>query len=126
MIKNAKEAFENPTAEYIAKTIRVKGEDKLLTIQNPYTDAEAKTWDQQLAEATAFLADNNAATPLITAMATARSIAKAELVTKIMGNANAFRGAAGIILGQQQKFLDDLKAATQEQYKDLLNIIISW
>ena len=62
----------------------------------------------------------------ITVLAQSRGIAKSDLVSKIMENANAFRVAAGTILGQQQKFLEELRTATPGDYRELLTRIIAW
>jgi hypothetical protein len=97
---------------YVTKAIRTKGELKLNKVQHPYADNEAKTWDAQLTEARAFLADVTSITPLITQLAEARGITKADLVSKIVANADLFKAASGAILGQQQRLLDRL--ATEE------------
>lgn len=115
--------YKNPTASFVENQIRLKGEQKLLAIQHPYSDSEAKTWDTQLTEAEAFTANPLADTPLINNLAVGRGITKADLVGKIMENANLFRMASGAILGQQQKLLDRLST---EAPKTVLTDTINW
>lgn len=116
--------FTNPTKAYIEKTLRAKGELKLAAIQHPYADYEAKTWDVQLQEALAYQANPASSVPLLSQLALERGITLEVLVAKVMENANAFRTASGSILGQQQKFLDELK--TEIDLKALLNRVVSW
>lgn len=49
----------------------------------PPSKLEGESWAQQQAEANAYTADNTASTPLLSALATARSITVAEMVTKV-------------------------------------------
>ena len=123
-MNTVKSLFENPTKEYIEKSIRVKGELKLAAVQHPYSDNEVKTWSIQVEEAKAYLANNAASTPLITALAENRNITVAELVAKIMENATAFSTASGNILGQQQKYLDSVQTATD--LKGLYTEVLKW
>lgn len=90
--------------------IRIEGSKRLSDIASPYLPEERDTWPTQLAEATAWLANNTAPTPMVDALAAARGIPKADLITKIMGNADLFRTASGNILGQQQALLDQIDA----------------
>ena len=72
----------------------------------PYTAAERETWATQQREARAWLADNSAAVPMITAMAAVRGLTLAEMTGEIMENVALFEAASGYILGKQQQLLD--------------------
>jgi hypothetical protein len=89
--------------------IRRSAADKLIDLVKPYSEEERETWPRQEKEAKEYLADPQATVSLITGIATARGISVADLVTKIMENITAFETAAGTIIGQQQKELDELQ-----------------
>lgn len=84
-----------------------------------YPEDEIKSWPKQEIEARAWLADNNVATPWIDAAVVARGIAKSELVTKIIANADLFAPAHGQLTGKRQALRDQISALgetpTQEQ-----------
>ncbi len=85
---------------------------KLAAIANPYSDYERESWVMQSEEAAAYLVNSEAVTPLIDALVAGRWITKADIVTKITENNNLFRAACGAVLGEQQRRLDTLYAAT--------------
>ena len=88
--------------------IRTRYDQLLNSVVKPYVATERETWFTQLKEADEYLADNTVATPMLSAIATARGISVELLVTKIKENDTAFRSAAGTLLGQQQAELDAL------------------
>ena len=94
------------------REIRAEGSKRLLALATPYAPEERETWITQQREAESYLLDSAAPTPMIDAMATGRGISKTLLVSKIMENVNLFRAAAGAILGQQQRLLDETYATT--------------
>lgn len=96
-----------------ALEIRAGGAKRLLALAAPYTAEERETWANQQKEAAEYLADPAAETPMIDAMAALRGISKPVLVGKIMENVNLFRTASGQILGEQQRLLDCVYAATE-------------
>jgi len=100
--------------------IRTEGANRLEQIANPYVLGERLTWAIQLEEAAKYLSDNTANTPFIDQLAIYRNITKADLVTKIMENANAFRAASGMILGIQQKLLDQIDLITTKEELDAI------
>lgn len=77
-------------------------------ITDGYTEDEIKSWDMQLAEATAYNADNTASTPLLDSMIAVSGNAKADLVTRILAKAEAYSKAFGAALGKKQKAIADL------------------
>ena len=106
------EDFPEPTSEQLieveAKKIRQRYAQMMDDIVKPYTKTEQLTWDSQVKEADAYLLDNQAAIPMITALAQNRGVDLADLVTWIKENEAAYRIAIGTLLGQQQAELDQL------------------
>jgi hypothetical protein len=77
-----------------------------------YPADEIQSWFKQEAEARAYEADNNASTPLLSAMANARGITVADLAARVVTNADAYSVAAGALIGKRQKYEDSIEAAT--------------
>ena len=88
--------------------IRLKYLRQMQELIAPYMNSERETWFTQVTEAEAWLVNPLASVPMITAIAAARGTSLAELVSKIMENANLYRTAVGTLLGQQQAELDAL------------------
>lgn len=105
-----------------ALEIRAEGAKRLRAMAYPYTDEEQKTWVTQQSQALEYVADNTAPCVTIRNMATTRGVALADMVSRILGNATAFEPYIGTVLGQQQRLLDQIYAATD--YDSMLNI--SW
>ena len=76
---------------------------KAKELLNAYPDVERETWLQQRQEAAAYQADNSAATPLLSVIATARNITVADLVTKVLAKASEYDTSYGELLGKYQK-----------------------
>lgn len=108
------EDFPEPTAEQLldveARKIRQRYAQMMDDIVKPYTKTEQLTWDSQVKEADAYLADNQADVPMISALATNRGVQLHDLVAWIKGNEALYRVAVGTILGKQQAELDALYA----------------
>ena len=77
-----------------------------------YPETEVLTFDQQLIEAQAYMADDTAAVPLLSALASARGIELADLVQRVIAKSNAFTRLSGYIIGQRQALEDRLDACT--------------
>ena len=67
-----------------------------------YPEREIQSWPQQVKEAEALAADPQAATPLLTAIAEARSLPLAELASRVLGKMNAYSAASGALIGRRQ------------------------
>lgn len=85
-------------------------EGQIAAIKSGYPDSEVLSWSKQETEARAWTADNAAPTPLLTAMATARGIDKAELVTRVIAKADLFAQISGTLIGKRQALEDQLAA----------------
>ncbi len=90
-------------------------EQKAEAIAGKYPWFERDTWQDQEAEALAYLADPNAPTPLLTGIATQRGITVAELAQRVIDNARAWRAVAPDLCGQRQAASDQIEAAETEE-----------
>lgn len=98
--------------QYVEYAVRKWGNAELSKLAMPYGAAERETWHVQHREAEAWLADNGARIPLISAMCTARDIPVSVMVGKIMENVDLFQYLAGNIMGRQQGLIDQIYQAT--------------
>lgn len=71
---------------------------------------EQDSWAQQRAEAEAYTADNSASVPLLTALASARSITLAEMVTKVNNAISAYNTSVQTLLAAKQAVETEIKA----------------
>lgn len=81
------------------------------------------TYSVQQAEAEAFSRDSGAPTPMLDMLSYARGIAKADLVGKVMHKAGLYTYASGLLLGQQQRLMDDVAAIMAADLDDALKIV---
>lgn len=106
--------FPPPTKESLIANKRAEinaaFEQSMQQITNGYPPNEVSSWSKQEAEARAYIANNTAATPLIDALASSRSVNKAELVTRIIAKADLFAGISGTLIGRRQGLEDTLDA----------------
>ncbi|MCV6590408.1 MAG: hypothetical protein OIF57_15500, partial [Marinobacterium sp.] len=80
----------------------------LACIEHGYTSQEVKTWAQQQAEATEWVADNAAVVPLLQALAECRGVSIALVVEKIRAKASDAARLTGIVLGSAQAANDQI------------------
>jgi hypothetical protein len=99
-----------------AKAAQITGRaDQLLKhLGAEYGEMERATWDQQYAEATAYQADALADVPLLTAIATARSMDVAVLAARVIANRAAWVSLSGHVVGQRLAYQDALDAAGED------------
>lgn len=83
----------------------------IATLTPTYPDDERLTFDKQEQEARSWIADNDAETPFVDALAAGRQMEKAELVSRIIAKADAFALASGSLTGQRQRYEDMLDVA---------------
>lgn len=81
-----------------------------------YPEREIQSWPQQVKEAEALAADPQAAAPLLTAIAEARSLPVVELASRVLGKMNAYAAASGALIGLRQAAEDliDLAASPED------------
>lgn len=94
----------------------------LAALTTTYPDREISTFDKQEAEARAYMADPEAPTPLLSALAKARDIDMDELIKRVIAKADAFAAASGYIIGQRQALEDQLDAC--RTVKEVQNILV--
>jgi hypothetical protein len=122
-----KESFPPPAPSALIHSalsrINKAYEDSINSMTSGYPQGEIDSWSEQKMEAQAWLADNTTFTPWLNAAAASRGITKADLVTKIMDNANAFAVLHGQLTGKRQKLRDDILALgaspTQEELESV-------
>ena len=81
-----------------------------------YPKFEVDTWQNQLRDANAYIADNNAITPTLDALAAQRQITKLSLANKIIAKSAVFEAFSSAQAGERQR-LEDLidEAETVEE-----------
>lgn len=93
-------------------------EKSIAVLRAGYPDSEVLSWSKQENEARAFVADANAATPLLDALATARGIGKADLAGRVIAKADTFAALSGALIGKRQGLEDQIAAATTKDVLD--------
>ena len=83
---------------------------------------EMASWPKQEQQARAYLADQNAPTPLLDGLLVGRNLGetKAELAQKIVANADGYQVAYSTVLGKYQSLMKQLEAATTPAQVDAL------
>ena len=109
-IKTLVEAKDVKTSE-----INSAFESSLSVIISQYPLAERESWFVQSSEAKAYLIDNTVATPFLSALLIARSVAGetlADLALKIKTNADAYEAMAASSIGQRTTLVAAVSVAT--------------
>lgn len=104
-------------AELIANQIAQINRDFELAMQKittGYPPNEITSWSKQETEARAYVADANAATPLLDALAEGRGLTKADLASRILYKADLFAAVSGQLIGKRQGLEDVLDALPGE------------
>lgn len=91
--------------------LNVAAAETITPITSVYSQAERDTWPIQEAEAAAWTADAQAATPMLDAIATQRGMAKADLVASVAVKAAEFKALAGATFGKRRALVDQVNAA---------------
>lgn len=97
-----------------AQIVTINGacQTALDTITSPYPPAEISTWPQQYAEALAYTTSSTAATPMLSAIATASGQTVAALAASVIAKAAAYQAASGAAVGKRQALTAAINAAT--------------
>ena len=74
----------------------------IAALQAGYPASEVLSWPKQEAEARAFVANPDATTPLLDALAATRGIDKVELTRRVILKADAFAQLSGAAIGRRQ------------------------
>lgn len=76
-----------------------------------YPEREIQSWPQQVKEAEALALSPTADAPLLSALAAARGVDRADLAARVLAKASAYAAASGAIIGARQRLEDLLSAA---------------
>jgi hypothetical protein len=93
----------------LRERIREEYARKAAKLIAPFKQWEVDTWPTQTREAAAWMKNNQAATPMLTAMAEAQETTVAKLVTKVQARDAEMDAALGRLLGLQKKELAALE-----------------
>lgn len=87
-------------------------EASVAPITSAYPIAERDTWPIQEAEAVAWTANSAAATPMLSAIASARGQTLADVAANVLSKAASFKTLAGATFGKRKAKRDLIDAAT--------------
>lgn len=90
--------------------IRAACDQELATLRLAYPEREVDSWPQQEREARDIVLNPAAPTPLLSAIAQARSLPVEELVRRVRAKADTYAATAGKIIGRKQALTDELDA----------------
>lgn len=106
--------FPLPTIESLISNKRYEINDafesSMQQITKGYPANEVSSWAKQESEARAYTVNHLANTPLIDALASSRSVDKADLVGHIIAKADLFASISGALIGRRQALEDTLDA----------------
>lgn len=89
-------------------------DEMLAVLDAAYPEREVLTWDQQVKEAEALMADSEAETPLLQALAVSRDIDVQDLASRVLVKSSLYKQAAGSIMGARQWVEDRLDEAQSQ------------
>lgn len=115
-LKAAKIAEANSTAQILADQLTAG-----------YPDFERATWRDQQVEALAWNADNTKPTPYIDALALQRGIDRVTYLQKTVTKVTSYQASAQKLVGQRQKYVDQINAVTTAAALDaiVINYVLS-
>jgi hypothetical protein len=98
--------------------IRLEAERRMDVIRNGYFLGERETFDEQVREVEAYLADPQAETPFLTLRANRRGISVADLASSILSKRQEFRLATAQLYGAQDEIIANPPATVGEMRDD--------
>jgi hypothetical protein len=112
--------FDREKAERI-KSVNRACDLGIRALVKSYPEHEISSWHQQVREATDYTLDNNAPTPLLSAIASGRGVTVPELVAKVHTKAAEYSAASGAIIGKRQALISLIETA--ETIDDILAVV---
>lgn len=97
-----------PLVSSFQNTVRDFYAVKMQEVAAPYVFEERETWFIQVREASDWMANNAAPTPMLSAIATARGSTVADMAQGVIDKNNVYRISVGTVLGEQQKIIESL------------------
>ena len=91
--------------------IRSACDQQIAMLSSSFSETEKSSWTDQEKSAVAYTADHTTSVPLLTAIAETRGITLADLVSRVLINAAAFKPVYGGIIGKQQGYEDQINNA---------------
>ena len=119
-----KKLFSEIKAEKLAE-INGGFSEMVSRVSGDYTQGEVNTIDQQVEEANAYMANNNAACPMLRSIADARGITMDDLCQKVLAKHTAYSIAVGKLLGQRQKLEQKLEECTTAAQVEKITVAYS-
>ncbi|QFY43039.1 hypothetical protein F6R98_10765 [Candidatus Methylospira mobilis] len=95
-------------------------------LKSGYPSDEILSWDQQLREALAFSADKTAATPMLSALATARGSTVDAVAQRVSNKAAAYAAASGTVIGNHQRLRAEIMAAIDMPALAAIDLTTGW
>ena len=125
------EQQDMPEAEALRHDLRTalnaEYERRMQAIAAGYPPSERESWPVQTSEATALIADPQAATPWIDAAAAARGVDRLELAQRIVAKDAMYRVFSGTLSGVRQRIEDEIDAAGDDMVAlQLINVAEGW
>lgn len=118
-------SYDDQKADKLAEANR-QCDQRINALTATYPQTEVLTFSKQETEARAFLANANAATPLIDALASTRQINKTELANRIIAKSDVFATYTGLIVGRRQAIEDALAIADSQDEIDAIDPLDGW
>ena len=81
------------------------------------------TYSEQRTEAEGWMSNTDTPTPMLDTLAGTRGLEKAELVRRVLVKASLYKPVSGLLLGQQQRLIDDVTAIMEADLPDDLKIV---
>jgi len=117
--KDLAEAKESKLMECIEKS-----EAALSVITAMYPEFERLSWQKQEEEARAWIKDNSAPTPLLSAIAENRNVELFDLVAKVIVKADSYAVFSGSVIGLRQLVEDKIVAS--ESIEETMGIVVEF
>ena len=81
------------------------------------------TYSEQRTESEGWMSNTDTPTPMLDTLAGTRGLEKAELVRRVLVKASLYKPVSGLLLGQQQRLIDDVTAIMEADLPDDLKIV---
>lgn len=98
--------------------IRLEAERRMNSIRNGYFLGERETFNEQVREVEAYLADPQADTPFLSLRASSRGVSVADLVSSISSKRQEFLLATAKLYGAQDEIIANPPATVGEMWND--------
>ena len=116
-----------PSADQLRTALTAEYERRMQAIAAGYPPSERESWPVQTSEATALIADPQAATPWIDSAAVARGVDRFGLALRIVAKDAQYRVFSGTLSGVRQRIEDAIDAAGDDaQALQAIDVTAGW